>query len=139
MRRDPLNVRGPQPGTLKARPAEQKPCDCPKAPIAPTLLSGHTEGARLWKHIGIGTGTCISMIEQYADVGMPGVDLGALRNFRDRLDKVINGNSNPEKRPDDEDRFDDGDGGDPDDAGGSRVPVGGPPDPRLPYAYADLP
>jgi hypothetical protein len=47
------------------------------------------EGQRLWKHVLFGTSTCISMIEGYAALGMPGDPCCALTEMRDRLTKVI--------------------------------------------------
>src|SRR5438445_13774902 len=52
-------------------------------------LATSDEGQRLWKHVCFGTSTCISMIEGYALMQMPGDPTEALKQMRDRLDKVL--------------------------------------------------
>lgn len=76
---------------------DQQPAQSVKAALKPkpdtskAVLSITTpgEGQRLWKHVLFGTSTCISMIEGYADLGMPGDPRSALIEMRDRLNKVI--------------------------------------------------
>jgi hypothetical protein len=53
-------------------------------------MSATGQGTALWRHVCIGTGTCISMIEQYAAGGLPGDPRKSLVSFRDRLQAVIN-------------------------------------------------
>ena len=53
-------------------------------------MSATGQGTALWSHVCVGTGTCISMIEQYAAGGLPGDPLKSLISFRDRLQEVIN-------------------------------------------------
>lgn len=53
------------------------------------MLSSDSEGDRLWRHVAVGTGTCVGMIEQYAALGMPGYPVAAMREIRRRLDQVI--------------------------------------------------
>lgn len=77
--------------TLKAKP------DTSKATLSITTPG---EGQRLWKHVLFGTSTCISMIEGYADLGMPGDPRSALIEMRDRLNQVIsNIEANNDKTP----------------------------------------
>src|SRR5258708_28958960 len=47
------------------------------------------EGERLWKHVLFGTSTCVSMIEGYSSLGMPGSPKDALVALRDRIQKVL--------------------------------------------------
>lgn len=47
------------------------------------------EGQRLWKHVLFGTSTCVSMIEGYAALDMPGNPKEALVALRDRIQKVL--------------------------------------------------
>jgi hypothetical protein len=70
----------PLKATLKPKP------DTSKAALSITTPG---EGQRLWKHVLFGTSTCISMIEGYADLGMPGDPRNALIEMRDRLNQVI--------------------------------------------------
>lgn len=96
-RRDPKNERGPKVGH---RQRTRKPCaNCPpevaeiaakSVPVPQDVMSATGQGTALWSHVGIGTGTCIAMIERYADNGLPGDPRKMLRKFRDRLDTVIN-------------------------------------------------
>jgi hypothetical protein len=53
-------------------------------------MSATGQGTALWRHVCIGTGTCISMIEQYAAGGLPDDPIKTLISFRDRLQAVIN-------------------------------------------------
>lgn len=92
-RRDPRNERGPQPGFRQRN--RKRPCpNCPPEVNnrQPTreIMSATGQGTALWSHVCIGTGTCISMIEQYAAGGLPGDPLKSLISFRDRLQTVIN-------------------------------------------------
>lgn len=53
------------------------------------MLPPETEYIRLWRHVIFGTGTCISMIEGYTGLNMPGDVLNDLYVLRDRLNSVI--------------------------------------------------
>ena len=44
---------------------------------------------RLWRHVLFGTGTCLSMIEGYTGLNMPGDVLADLYDLRKRLNSVI--------------------------------------------------
>lgn len=57
--------------------------------ITTVVLSSATEGNKLWRHVAVGTGTCVNMIEQYTELEVPGVSLDALIALRDRLQAVI--------------------------------------------------
>ena len=84
VRKDPANNRGPAPN--RGRTAEVvKPKD------VKTLfeLRPEREYERLWNHVLVGTETCINMINNYVDMGMPGIQLEKLKSFRDRLDSFI--------------------------------------------------
>lgn len=48
------------------------------------------EASRLWRHVIVGTSTCVSMIEQYAAHGMEGGPVESVRELRNRLTDVIN-------------------------------------------------
>jgi hypothetical protein len=81
-------------------PRVKTPCRfCPEptqtlkpTPVPETMRLAITtpgEGERLWKHVLFGTSTCISMIEGYAALDMPGNPQAALVALRDRIDKVL--------------------------------------------------
>src|SRR5262245_46588483 len=91
-------------------PRNRKPCrNCPEARLTPTLdavakavapprpsrpapvlaITSASEGERLWRHVVVGTSTCISMIEQYDALDMPGINVPNLRSMRDRLQTLI--------------------------------------------------
>lgn len=52
-------------------------------------ITSNDEGHKLWRHVMVGTGTCLSMVEQYAELNMPGIPISGLYGLRDRLDQVI--------------------------------------------------
>lgn len=90
-RRDPRTQRGPQPGfrqRTRKRPCRNCPPEVNRQPTK-EIMSATGQGTALWSHVCIGTGTCISMIEQYAAGGLPGDPLPNLILFRDRLQAVI--------------------------------------------------
>lgn len=92
-RRDPRNERGPQPGFRlrnRKRPCPHCPPEVNNRQPTREIMSATGQGTALWSHVCIGTGTCISMIEQYAAGGLPGDPLKSLISFRDRLQAVIN-------------------------------------------------
>lgn len=84
------------------RPDQNKACaTCPSARQKKTQSSTSTaqphlaitmpgEGERLWKHVLFGTSTCISMIEGYAALDMPGDCQNTIASLRDRLNAVLN-------------------------------------------------
>jgi hypothetical protein len=74
-----------------AQPANSTPKLKRKPNTTNTILSISTpaEGQRLWKHVLFGTSTCISMIEGYAALGMPGDPCCALKELRDRIGNII--------------------------------------------------
>lgn len=93
-RHDPRNNRGPAigGGRNKTGEGEAKPCKtCPggNAQLDPVLLTSCSESTRLWKHVTFGTGTCIGMVEGYAELGLPNPPTAEIRKLRDRLDKLI--------------------------------------------------
>ena len=53
------------------------------------MVSSVGEGMRLWSHVLFGTNTCVSMIEGYQQLGMPGDPLPAIIQLRDRLSNLI--------------------------------------------------
>lgn len=53
------------------------------------VLTFQGEGERLWKHVLVGTGTCIGMIEAYASLKVPGDPKDGIVSLRNRLNKVI--------------------------------------------------
>lgn len=60
------------------------------SPPARTLaITSQGEGDRLWKHVLFGTMTCVTMIEGYVDLGMPGDCAQGIATLRDRLDAVL--------------------------------------------------
>src|SRR5258708_28331759 len=74
---------------------------CPQPASAPVLkptptvqdvtlaITSPGEGERLWKHVLFGTSTCVSMIEGYAALSMPGNPRAALVALRDRIEEVL--------------------------------------------------
>ncbi len=58
-------------------------------PNAPNLTYEVSEALKLWKHVLFGTSTCISMIEGYANLQLPGDPLEGVTHLRDRLNQVI--------------------------------------------------
>jgi hypothetical protein len=61
------------------------------SPAARVLaITTQAEGERLWKHVLFGTMTCVTMIEGYAELGMPGDCVQGVTILRDRLDRVLN-------------------------------------------------
>lgn len=54
----------------------------------PKVLVPAEEGARMWRHVLFGTGTCIGMMHGYAEQGMPGVDVEQIQALIVSLDKV---------------------------------------------------
>jgi hypothetical protein len=74
------------------RTRNDKKCACgeKQGPRKAVLaITNDSEAHRLWRHALIGTGTCISLIEQYIEVGMPHPPVDQLLYLRDRLNKVI--------------------------------------------------
>lgn len=66
------------------------PTPSPAQPPTVTLaITSPGEGERLWKHVLFGTSTCITMIEGYAALDMPGNPKEALVALRDRIQKVL--------------------------------------------------
>ena len=73
------------------------PDDVQQTPLKPTppaasmtlAITTPGEGERLWKHVLFGTSTCVSMIEGYAALDMPGNPTAALVALRDRIQKVL--------------------------------------------------
>lgn len=55
----------------------------------PKSLVPEEEGAKLWRHVLFGTGTCIGMMHGYAESGMPGVNVEQLQVLIVSLDKII--------------------------------------------------
>lgn len=98
-RTDPINDRGPVPGTLRPRSVPAKRCgNCSDDPIEKTFrqpvtidpdLFASAMGEKLWQHVCVGTSTCLGMIESYAKLSMPGVNLARLKQMRNRLTNVI--------------------------------------------------
>lgn len=72
---------------------------CPKPTPTPVpaakieLRSYHSvpmdESLRLWRHILFGTTTCVSIIEGYAEQGLPGNPIDGVKHLRDRLNTLI--------------------------------------------------
>lgn len=57
--------------------------------IAPAILTTEGEGCRLWKHVVFGTNTCLSMLDGYADLGMPGDPVPELQLMVTKLKRII--------------------------------------------------
>lgn len=82
-------------GNTKPRQVSQKvtPAPAPTTRVAlpKTLLEvlPDAEYEKLWRHVSVGTGTCISMLEAYAALDMPGIPEQTLIQFRDRLNVLV--------------------------------------------------
>lgn len=87
VRKDPLNERGPKPPGGRPLKAGGKDAQVPGSLF---VLYPEQEYHKLWRHVLIGTGTCVRMLEGYANLSMPGDPLEALVDLRDRLSKIIN-------------------------------------------------
>ena len=84
VRKDPLRQRGPAPnrgriGAVKVDTSAKTLFD----------LRPEAEYERLWNHVLVGTNTCVDMITNYANMGMPGLNMQRLKDMRDRLDSII--------------------------------------------------
>jgi hypothetical protein len=83
-----------------AQIVEQKPTVI----LSQRVIDTPTEGLRLWNHVLFGTGTCVDMIQGYADLGMPGDPAPKIRDLIVRLTRVLhqvenkNANPSPEQR-----------------------------------------
>lgn len=52
-------------------------------------MTTETEADRLWKHVLVGTSTCISMIGQYQSLGMPNMPIEGVTQLRDALNTIL--------------------------------------------------
>jgi hypothetical protein len=90
MRRERKRCRRcPDPPAPKALPVSTAAAEKAAAKLAGTSLTVASEAERLWSHILFGTGTCVGMLQGYADLDMPGDPLPGLRDLRDRLNRII--------------------------------------------------
>lgn len=69
---------------------------CPKPePVLPTIVTvdpeayNEQQAERLWRHVLVGTSTCVGMLEAYAEIGMPGNPSAGIGLLRDRLNKLL--------------------------------------------------
>ena len=53
------------------------------------VITTEGEGQKLWNHVLFGTGTCIGMMQGYANLGMPGDPLPQLRDMNSMLTEII--------------------------------------------------
>ena len=95
VRNDPMNQRGPQPGTNRARPKEPCPgCGQTKETPSPTtpLITAeqftHDQGAGLWARACTAVGAHLRMLETYGQTGIPGCSAPQLHMLRDDLDQI---------------------------------------------------
>jgi hypothetical protein len=60
-----------------------------KATLSPAItLEG--QGQRLWDHVLFGTGTCVGMIQGYANLGLPGDPCNQIEDLIGQLSAVLN-------------------------------------------------
>ena len=96
VRNDPMNQRGPQPGTNLARPKEPCPgCGQTKQTSSTTTLVvtpekfTHDQGAGLWLRVCTAVDAHLGMLETYAMSGIPGCSVPQLASLRDQIDNII--------------------------------------------------
>ena len=96
VRNDPMNQRGPKPGTNVARTKEPCPgCGQTKkasstpAPVVTPEQFTQDQGAGLWARACTAVGAHLRMLETYARTGIPGCSIPQLNVLRDDLDQII--------------------------------------------------
>lgn len=89
VRKNPLTERGPAPpggrGDPKAGIKEKRI----KVPKTLFHLQPIEEYEKLWRHVLIGCGSIIGLIEGYDEIGMPELPVEILEDFIQRLQTVV--------------------------------------------------
>ena len=95
VRNDPMNQRGPQPGTNLARPKEPCPAcgqtgQTPSTAVSVIDAAQFTEdqGAGLWTRACTAVGAHLRMLETYASSKIPGCSLPQLRTLQDSTNQI---------------------------------------------------
>lgn len=83
-----MTVRNPRRCRRNCPEEAPKPGIAPARPAQSLSVTSKSEGDRIWRHALYGTGTCIGMIEGYAQMGMPGDPLDTINEFVRRLVSV---------------------------------------------------
>lgn len=66
-----------------------KAAPAPKEPQVVYTITLDSEMERLWRHIAVGTSTCVRMMEQYQAAGMKHLPVEEITDLRDRLTALL--------------------------------------------------